>query len=544
MLKLKNILPVFVVLLFLGVASTAFAQVSCSIASTPVSRDTSTGLTEPAGDITFNCSQTSATGSSAATITVQYQALPITNCQLGGTQTAVCTGTGYPAAKPVGIASVSAGCIAAPSIGPTGVSNATGQVVISVPAEPLGAGGTCSFTLTGVLLGIAGSGATSVNAAVSVSPGNNLLITAGQNNPQVVTQVQDALASTALKTSLAGPAVILTSGTAVLSTVTINVTENYIDAFRSAAQFNSGAATNGVQFSYAFAGMPANASLTCVASATNGNAVSILSASNVVTSASPTLLVEWESAGVTGLTTIDTLALTCTFANGTATLPFAPGNVTAAVTLSPVGTAFGPLNAVLTTATQGQIPRYTGPTLGPINVVNIIAATTNVLYPFVTAGGGFDTGLALANTGSDVFGTKGLSGPVSVVFFPQGTGTPFCVATAAGAAGTTGGVAIPGITAGCTVMTTVPGTGITSGNLNAGSTWAVNTSSLLSAATAPAAFSGYVFAISNSPLNHGTFFVYLQSGGNFAGFSGGPALVVPQPAVTGSPRPLGEGLGH
>src|SRR5947208_2163847 len=80
MLRMKNILPVFVVLLFLGVASTAFAQVSCNVASTPVSRDSNTGVTEPAGDITFQCQQTGATASSAgATITVNYQSIPITN---------------------------------------------------------------------------------------------------------------------------------------------------------------------------------------------------------------------------------------------------------------------------------------------------------------------------------------------------------------------------------------------------------------------------------------------------------------------------------
>ena len=379
---------------------------------------------------------------------------------------------------------------------------------------------------------------------MSVSPGNNLLITAGQNNPQVVTQVQDAVSSTAFKTTIAGPGVILTSGTAVTATGTTTLLENYIDAFRGQTQFDSGAATQGVQFNYAFTGIPTGASETCTASANNSNTVTQTPATGVVTSAAPTLLVEWTSAGITGLTTQDTLTVACTWSTGTATTPLSPGSVTATVTLSPVGTAFGPLNAVLTSATQGQIPRYTGPTLGPVTITSIISATTNVLYPFVTAGGGFDTGLALANTGSDVFGTKGgLNGPVSVVFFPQGTGTPFCVATAAGAAGTTGGVAVPGISAGCTVMATVPGSGITSGNLNSGSTWAVLTSDLLKAATAPASFNGYIFAISNSPLNHGTFFVFLQSGGNFAGFSGGPALIVPNPAL-GTARKLDESLGH
>jgi hypothetical protein len=548
MLKLKNILPVFVVLLFLGVASTAFAQVSCSVASTPVSRDTSTGLTEPAGDITFTCTQTGV-ANTAATITVDYQGAPITNCQVGGTQNATCTATGYPAAKPIAAissASNPAGC-GAPTIGATNVVNVGGQVVLSVPPLNPGAGLSCSFTLTGVLFAFAGTGKTSDTATVSVSPGNGLLITAGQNSPTIVTSVLDAIASSGYKLSIAGPAVVLTTGFVVSSQSVTNLTENYIDAFRSAPQFNSGASSQGVQFNYTFAGIPTGSSETCVPSANNGNAVSIVSPANgILTAALPTLVVEWTSGGTTGLTTIDTLTMTCNFATGTAATPLTPANITQTVTLAPVGTAFGAANAVLTNpATTGQIPRYTGPTLGPLTVTTIIAATSHILYPFITAGGGFDTGLAVANTGADPYGSKGLSGPVTVVFFPQGTGTPFCVATGAGAAGTTGGTVLPGFSSGCTVMTTVPGSGIIGGNLNAGSTWAVNTSDLLKAGGAPASFTGYAFAISNSPLNHGTFFVYLASGGNFAGFSGGPALLVSNPFLPGNARSLlFEGLAH
>lgn len=536
MLKLKNILPVFVVLLFLGVASTAFAQVSCGVASTPVSRDTTTGLTEPAGDVTFTCTQTGA-ANTAATITVDYKGIPITNS------------VAYPGAKPIAVTTVSpaAPACAQPTI--ASVVNATGQVVISVPASLNGAGPSiCSFTLTGVLLGIGASGTTSGStllANVSVSPGNNLLITAGQNTPTVVTAVLDAIPSTGFKST--GTAVSLTTGFVVgAGTGTMTVTEGYIDAFRSAAQFNSGASTNGTQFLFTFSGLVTGETLTCTPTANNGNAVVVqpgAAATGTATAAAPTILVEWASAGTTGLTSADTLTMSCAFAAGTATLPLGAGSITATVALSPVGVAFGTGGAVLTSATAGQIPRYTGPTLGPVTVVSIISASTNILFPFVTVGGGFDTGLAVANTGNDPFGTKGQGGPVAVVFYPAGGGTPFCVATAAGAAGTTGGPAVSGITAGCTVMSTVPGSGITSGALAAGSTWAVNASELVKAGGGTS-FSGYAFAIANSPVTHGTFFVYLASGGNFAGFSGGPALIVPNIATSGARLLTTEGLGH
>jgi len=538
MLKLKNILPVFVALLFLGVASTAFAQVSCGVASTPVSRDTTTGLTEPAGDVTLTCTQTGA-ANTAATVTVDYQGVPITNS------------VSYPGAKVIGIAGapvVPAGCSAIPTI--ANVVNATGQVVISVPAAVVAATtAPCSFTLTGVLLGIGASGKTSgstLAANVSVSPGNNLLITAGQNTPTIVTSILDAIPSNGFKVT-SGPGVVLTTGNIPTPNFTTTVTEGYIDAFRGVTQFNGGAATNGTEFLFTFAGIPTGANIVCTPTANNGNAVVVdplVVATGTATSTSPTILVEWTSATTVGLTTQDTLTMPCTFSTGTATFPLAAANITETVALSPLGAAFGTGGVVLTSATAGQIPRFTGPTLGPLTVVTIVSTQTNVLFPFISTGGGFDTGLAVANTGNDPFGSKGQGGPVSVVFYPQGTGTPFCVATGAGAPGTTGGVPVSGITAGCTVMTTVPGSGIAGGQLAAGSTWAVLSTDLLKAGGAPATFNGYAFALANAPLVHGTFFVFLQSGGNFAGFSGGPALIVPNVVTSGARFLTTESLDH
>jgi hypothetical protein len=541
MLKLKNILPVFVVLLFLGVASTAFAQVSCGVASTPVSRDTTTGLTEPAGDITLTCTQTGAPNT-AATVTVDYQGVPITNS------------VSYPTAttppKPISILGGTAteGCAATPSI--ANVVNATGQVVISVPGSVVAATtAPCSFTLTGVLLGIGASGKTSgsnLTANVSVSPGNNLLITAGQNTPTVVTAILDAIPANGFKVT-AGPGVVLTTGNIPTPNFTTTVSEGYIDAFRGITQFNSGAATNGTQFLFTFAGIPTGANIACTPAANNSNTVFVVGTNpttGTATATTNTILVEWGSTTTVGLTTQDTLSMPCTFSTGTATFPLTAANITETVALAPLGAAFGTGGVVLTSATAGQIPRFTGPTLGPLTVVTIVSTQTNVLYPFVSVGSGFDTGLAVANTGNDPFGSKGQGGPVSVVFYPQGTGTPFCVSTGTGAPGTTGGVPVSGITAGCTVMTTVPGSGIASGQLAAGSTWSVLSSDLLKAGGAPSTFNGYAFALANAPLVHGTFFVFLQSGGNFAGFSGGPALIVPNVVTSGARFLTTETLGH
>lgn len=541
MLKIKNILPVFVVLLFLGVASTAFAQISCNVASTPVSRDTSTGLTEPAGDITLACTATGTTNSTAgATVTVSY-GVPITN-----DTTTVPLAPAYNATKLISVNnSVVAGCPAPTSVT---VSNAAGSVVVQ-----LGAIGTgvinfqCNYTLTGVLLALSGSGATSVIATVSVSPGNNLLITAGQNTPTVVTSVLAPIVATGVKVS-AGPAIIPTTGASASfsQTFSIATTENYIDMFRDKTTFNGGAASNGVQLLYTFTGIPTGTSISgCAATMTNGSTATASAAT--VNSVTPTVTVEVTALNAASLTAIDTVTLTCTaFNNGTATLPLTAGSVTATVSLAPIGTAFSSTGAVLNNpTTTGQVPRYTGPSFGPFTVVNIIPLTTHMIYPYVAVGNGFDTGLVIANTTADPYGSKAggalaLGGPVTIAFYPAGgSPAPFCVNTGAGAA------AVTGLT--CTTVTV--GSGLTSGSVASGSSYVVLGSQLASAAGVSGSFTGYAFAIANFPFAHPTAFVADATfSGKFA--SGGPALVLTNPAVQGRQTStawvgtLTESLGH
>jgi hypothetical protein len=582
MLKMKNILPVFVVLMFLGVASTAFGQMACSVSSVPVATAVVTGLTEPAGDVTFNCTQTSATGSSAATVTVSY-GVNITNT------------IAWPTAKPVSIAGNT--CV----LGGSGaysvaVSNIPGAVVITTP--PLTAGGVngvCSFTLTGVLLQISGAKTLgqSVPISISVSPGNNLSITAGQTAPNVVNSVVNGLAPTAATatvptggtpalTLLTGPGQILTSsGVAPVSAAfSINVTESTIGVFQSATQFNGGANTNSVELAFTFKGIPVGSSLTgCTVAETGTGAtgvpqfVSSASSGPITIGATstvpnPTVLVNFT--GTVNISVVEGVTLACSgFSVGTATLPLAAGNVTANVTLAPTGQAFATsTNAPLVTvATGGSIPRYTSLLSADVVVETIISATTHMLFPFVSIGSGFDTGFVVTNTTADPYGPAGggarpLTGPVTMVFFPafglNGTlpttiPSPFCLATGAGAAGTSGQTPINGVSAGCTVMS-LSGKGTTglngSGAVAAGDSWVALGSEMFSqlGSVAPASFTGYVFGIANFPFAHPTAFVADATfSGKFS--SGGPALVLPNPTVisrTGGAFAVSlvESLGH
>jgi len=56
------------------------------------------------------------------------------------------------------------------------------------------------------------------------------------------------------------------------------------------------------------------------------------------------------------------------------------------------------------------------------------ANVTNLLFPFVTNTNGFDTGIAISNTGADPFGTVGQSGTCKVTFFGSGAPSPFTTA--------------------------------------------------------------------------------------------------------------------
>src|SRR5206468_3034813 len=166
------------------------------------------------------------------------------------------------------------------------------------------------------------------------------------------------------------------------------------------------------------------------------------------------------------------------------------GTIGVQVTLAPTGAALGTLGALLSDAVTGQVPRYAS-TLQPataLTVVTIVPATTNLLIPFVVSGGGFDTGIAISNTTADPFGaTTGgataANGSIVYNFFPNG-GTPFSFTT--GAAGTPAGNG-----------------GLTSGVLNAGNTYAVLLTQLLTAAGKSTSFAGYIFITTNFTNAHG-----------------------------------------
>ena len=363
---MRRLLTVLVVLVTLGLSETAFAQLACSVASTPVSRGIVTGLSQPAGDIIFVCNAVGNFSTADATVEVNF-GKPITNS------------TTYPPGYPIALQLSGSFAALPPSI--TSVTN--GIVTINIPAQA--APSTGLFTLTGILLDL-----TSVTpftspaalATISVSPGRNVLIVAGQNSPTVITTAFAGLATVKV-TPGTSPATLLMDGTVVSSSWSVDIPENYIDAF-AASNFIRGA-TNGVRVSIRFTGIPAGVTFGgCSVSAfvtgnfggispSPGTPIIVGSASSV-TAIANRIDIDWASQP--SFTQIDTLRFGCTsIAVGPeASLPLNVGTIGVQATLAPTGSAFGNDGSILTAPDSGQIPRYAVSLLpaSPLAIAKII----------------------------------------------------------------------------------------------------------------------------------------------------------------------------
>jgi hypothetical protein len=139
-----------------------------------------------------------------------------------------------------------------------------------------------------------------------------------------------------------------------------------------------------------------------------------------------------------------------------------------------------------TNATQGQIPtpRFAVVKTQEGRWTSISLCQTTLLYPFVTGAAGFDTGIAVANTSWDPFGTVNQTG--SCKLYAYGV----TVATAGNTAFQT---TIPGCDA---ISNPLPGTNCFA-IVPAGQVMSVMASSTLTN------FQGYVIAVCNFQYAHG-----------------------------------------
>jgi hypothetical protein len=103
------------------------------------------------------------------------------------------------------------------------------------------------------------------------------------------------------------------------------------------------------------------------------------------------------------------------------TLAGNPANNTPPAT--PTGTVSMSFSPTFSSPTASSlIPRFT-PASTSSTIVSVSLCQTTLLFPFVNSAPGFDTGIAIANTTADPFGTKTQAGSCTLNFFGSGAGT-------------------------------------------------------------------------------------------------------------------------
>jgi len=530
-------------------STSAFAQSALSVSSVPRTTAISTGHTEIAGDILVQSGVVGGLGAGSATLTVDYKVpitVPaagfITVCSSGAlatTVTASCP-TGQFTANTSGL----------PGTYQIGGTNQNQLLIVLPGLAP--AAGVGTLTVSGVKVSLNGYAPTVLTAALGVSAPAGFgayAIGAGQNATDVISAIAPAFTtvattgSTALPGLTGAPAATATGTGQILSTATvsdrqfnIDIPENFVDAFKSTlgqnGYLNDPAITltfnnipNGV-FLNLVGGTTGTTNSACTlatgTSVTDGpvffNAATGAATAIPVGNLSTTLISNSATSTVlsfTGLgfnnTQLETIRLRgCIYTSG-ATAPLALATITVSATMSPNGAALSSGTQIPPAA--GNFPRYQL-TLVNANVINIVAAETDMLISFATKIGSFDTGIAIANTSTDPFGsTNGITpndGTCTLNFYPQGSGSAFTYTTAAGA----------------------PGVGLSAaGVLVSGKTWTVLLSELLGGITgAPTSFTGYIFVRCSFTNAHGAAYAT-----NFSTFtSASPVLIVPLARPSGN----------
>jgi hypothetical protein len=148
-----------------------------------------------------------------------------------------------------------------------------------------------------------------------------------------------------------------------------------------------------------------------------------------------------------------------------------------AIGQSTVAINFAPLSTTPTASSSAAIPRFCQ-TRPASNIFSIATCSCNLLFPFVTNQAGFDTGIAIANTTQDPFGTSAQQGTVLLNYY----------------GGTTGGGAAP---AAQTSQTVPAGTELV---------WTLSNGGNLGIAATPG-FQGYIIATANFQYCHGFAFI-------------------------------------
>jgi hypothetical protein len=231
-------------------------------------------------------------------------------------------------------------------------------------------------------------------------------------------------------------------------------------------------ATSGTRIQIVFNNIPTNVTLyvplSLASTGGSGGTMTLISSATAAYSAVTGSTANGAPGATAGNNAGTGIAGALTVSNGSATAIYeetinAPGAVEtyiAPVFLAAGGAAVtAPASAITATVSFGpigassNIPNFvSGSSTATINGAAFSACSTTMLFPFVTNQLGFDTGIAIANTSSDLLngGTKttaaNQSGTCSLTFF--GASAPAAVTTASVAAGTVYAAAASGVAPG------------------------------------------------------------------------------------------------
>lgn len=456
-----------------------------------------------------------------------------TNCTIGGFTTlnvgnnnggAFSCGVpaGVPSADPIRIVGQS-GVFASMNAQP--LLNTTNQrIEIQLPTTGGATNSSSgSFRLVGVRINANGlTGAQTVTASLNTTVNNYLL--GSPSTGTVINTLSSGIASLAIglapgNTTIggnstnpaAGSATIFTNRQLARSIGSFILSEGCSSCWRTKTQNgNNGASVvdNSSQIRLTFNNVPSgvtlNLALSTGTATTNASLGATLTSGTSITSTSNTAVIDFTG---TSLTNVETLEVDYSLPQPTATAAVTTaGTVTVTATMFPVAaspfdtttTGNGPGGSTLaglpteSAGGSGTYPTFVDLEVGPVTVVNIVPANTTLLMPYALVLSPFDTGLAVANTTADPFGSGSggatpANGTITLNFFPTtatGAGTSFALTTSS---------------------TVRPGTGLSSdGTLAAGATWTVLMSQLLTAAGQTGGFTGYVFIQCNFLNAHGT----------------------------------------
>lgn len=206
-----------------------------------------------------------------------------------------------------------------------------------------------------------------------------------------------------------------------------------------------------------------------------------------------------------------------------------PANLTIATSPTPLSTVAGgyaPISTNTGFSTSAPVPRFAD-TSSAINVFQVSLCVTNLLYPYVTNQGGFDTGIAIVNTSLD--NATGSSGTPPNQPFKTTPQHGVCTVYYFGSMASGGQLPAP--------QTTVD---IAAGQMV---TFAVSQGGVPGATSSAAGFQGYLIVRCNFQFAHG--FAFVSDVGANRVSHGYLALVIPDRTREASPfSSAGSGSGE